>query len=139
MALNRRPLLQGSILSGGAITEFRAVGYDGNQATVQGQVVRGIAEFAASAAAQYVTITEKGSVIMETGGAFNAGDPIICDNQGRAIKGNPLAIAAGAVAVTSAAANGANDITGSDPPEFQIGRAISASSGAGQFAEILLK
>jgi hypothetical protein len=137
MALNARELLTGSIVAATAITEFRAVDYAGNQAAAQGIAVRGISKFAQTVG-NYVTIVEKGSAIMETGGAFNAGDPIICDNQGRAIKANPLAIAAGATAVTSAAANGANDITGSDTTELKIGRAITPSTAAGQFAEILL-
>jgi hypothetical protein len=136
--LNSRPLLEDSVLSNGAIADFTAVDFAGNQAGTQGMAVAGVAQFAASAAGQYVRVVMAGTSIMLTGGAFNRGDPIIVDNQGRAIKANALAIAAGATAVTSAAANGATDITGSDPTEHKIGRALSASAGAGNYAEILL-
>ena len=137
MALNRRPLLQGTILAAGAITAFRAVGYDGNQVSAQGGKVRGIAQFAASEG-DYLAITEKGTELMECGAALNPGDLVIADNQGRAIKANALAIVAGATAVTSAAANGATDITGSEPSEHPIGRALAATTAAGQLVEILL-
>jgi hypothetical protein len=134
--LNSRPLLSGTIQAAGAITELRFIGFDGNQASAQGQKVRGVAHFAGVAGDQ-ITVDEVGSAIVEAGGVIAAGDPIITDNVGRAIKAASLAIAAGATAVTSAAANGANDITGSETAEYRIGRAWSAASAAGQFIEIM--
>jgi hypothetical protein len=136
--LNSRPILEDSVVSNGAIADFAAVDFAGNQAATQGMAIAGVAQYATTAAGQYVRVVIAGTTVMLTGGIFNRGDRIIVDNQGRAIKANALAIAAGATAVTSAAANGATDITGSDPPEHKIGIALSASAGAGNFAEILL-
>jgi Uncharacterized conserved protein (DUF2190) len=136
--LNSRELLTDSVLSNTAITEFTAVDYQGNQAATQGMRVAGIAKFGVTAAGQYVTLVTMGTAIMLTGAAIARGQPVICDNQGRAIPANNMAIAAGAAAVTSAAANGANDLTGSDPPEHQIGIALAAAAGAGQFIEVQL-
>jgi hypothetical protein len=134
--LNSRPLLTGTVQAGGNITAQRFIGFDGNQAATQGQKVRGVARFA-GVAGDYITVDELGTALVECGAALNPGDAIITDNQGRAIKANNLAIAAGATAVTSAAANGANDITGSELAEYQIGRALGTTTEAGQFVEIL--
>jgi hypothetical protein len=57
-----------------------------------------------------------------------------------------LAIAAGAVAVTSSAANGAiitgaptaPVLSGGDLPQFVVGHALEAATGAGVFIEVLL-
>ena len=136
MALNPRPLLSGTIQAAGAITELRFIGFDGNQATVQGQSVRGVARFAGVLGDQ-ITVDEMGSAIVEAGAAIAVGADIITDAQGRAITANALAIAAGATAVTSGAANGAADLTGSVPAEYRIGKALSAASAAGKFIEIL--
>lgn len=136
--LNSRDLLVDSVVSNGAVAEFTAVDYAGNQAATQGMRVAGIAKYAASAAGQPLAIITMGTAIMLTGAAIARGQPVICDNQGRAIPATALAIAAGAVAVTSAAANGAADITGSDPPEHQIGIALAAAAAAGDFVEVQL-
>jgi hypothetical protein len=135
--LNARPLLKGTIQAAGAITIYRFVGFDGNQASAQGQKCRGVSEFAA-AQGDNISVVEKGSAIVESGGAVNVGDDIITDNEGRAITASALAVAAGAVAVTSAAANGASDLTGTSLPAQRKGSALSAASGAGQWIEVLL-
>jgi hypothetical protein len=136
--LTSRPIFEESILSNTAIADFVAVDYAGNQAATQGMAIAGVAQYAATAAGQYVRLAKLGSTVMLTGGAFAAGAAIIVDNQGRAIAANALAIAAGATAVTSAAANGATDITGSETTEHKIGRALQASAGAGNFVEVFL-
>lgn len=136
MALNSRPLLSGTIQAAGTIVELRFIDFGGNQASVQGQKVRGVARFAGVLGDQ-ITVDELGSAIVECGAAVNAGDDIITDNVGRAIAANALAVAAGAVAVTSVAANGATDITGSVAPEYRIGKSLTTTSAAGQFIELL--
>ena len=131
-------ILSLTTVSGGVIGANRFVGFDDNQASAQGQKVKGVSQYAASAAGQNIAVTAKGTEIVESGAAFNVGDPIISDNQGRAIVGSALAIAAGATAVTSSAANG-GVLTGSGTPDFLVGYALQASSAAGSFVEILLK
>lgn len=136
MALNSRPLLTGTVIAAGAIIELRFIGFDGNMASAQGQKVRGVARYA-GVAGDPISVDEIGSAVVEAGAAILAGADIITDNVGRAITANAMAIAAGAVAVTSAAANGAGDITGSVPAEYRIGKALNAAGAAGQFIEIL--
>jgi hypothetical protein len=130
------------IKSAGVIVANRFVGFDGNQATVQGQACLGVAEYGVDAAhvGLMVPCARLGSKQVEAGGVLAAGNPVITDSQGRAIAATgPLAIAAGATAVTSSAANGAI-LTGSTPPESVLGQVApgSSSSGAGQYVEILL-
>lgn len=123
----------------GAIAARRAVGFDGAQASVQGQKVLGIADFAVVNAGDQVTLDVAGTAIVETGGVFAPGDSLIVDNQGRAIvTTGPLTVKAGVTAVTSTAANGAI-LQGSDLPEHVFATALVASTGAGQFVEVLLR
>jgi len=131
-------LLSLTVAASAAIAANRFVGFDDNQASVQGQKVKGVAEYSATASGQYIAATAKGTAIIESGAAFNPGDPIISDNVGRAIVGAPLAVAAGATAVTSSAANG-QILTGSGTPDFLVAYALQAATAAGQFVEILLK
>ncbi len=138
MSKTGNSLLSLTAVAGGAIGANRFVGFDDNQASVQGQKVKGVAEYSATAAGQPIAVTAKGTSIVEAGGAFAVGDPIISDNQGRAIVGAPLAVAAGETPVTSSAANG-SILTGSGGADFLIGHALQAASAAGQFVEILLK
>ncbi len=140
MSQQARSLLDQSIIAAGPITQRRFVGFDSNQASVQGQPVAGVAVNPALASGNPITVTMVGTVIVETGAALNPGTRVISDASGRAIPANPVAIAAGATAVTSAAANGAGAITGSDPAEHIAGVVVpgQSSAGAGQFVEILL-
>lgn len=146
MGQQARSLLELSIAAAGAITIYRGVGFDGNQATVQGQAVLGPARFAASAGDE-VTVVAKGTAVWEVGAAITVGEKLIVDNQGRVIPANTFAVAnptvnAGATAVTSTAANGAiltqGALSGSVLPEWQVGTALQAASAAGQFIEVLL-
>jgi hypothetical protein len=126
------------IKAASVFSAFRAIGYDGNQATVQGQKVMGSSPVAA-AIGDEVTLDVIGTAILETGGVFSAGDALIVDNQGRAIKSTgEIGVAAGAVAMTSTAANGAV-LTGGEMPEFVFADALEASTAAGQFVEVLLR
>ncbi len=129
-----------SVIAAGAITVYRCVGFDGAQATTQGQKVLGVARQAAAAAGEAIPVDSLGTAVIETGGAFAVGDSVICDNQGRAIKTTgKLAIAAGATQVTSVAANGVTALVGGDTPEWIVGDALQASAGAGAFVEIMLR
>lgn len=130
-------LLALTVTAAGAIAQNRFVGFDNAQATVQAQKVKGVADYAA-AVGKTLTVTAKGTAYVEAGGAFNAGDPIISDNQGRGVVGASLAIAAGATAVTSSAANG-QILTGGSTPDYVVGHALEASAGAGSIVEIMLK
>jgi hypothetical protein len=139
MSQNSTPLLSLTIVAAAAITTRRCVGFDNNQASTQGQKVKAIANMPALAAGDLITGIAVGTAVAEAGGAFNAGDTLICDNVGRVIvTTSALKIATGAVAVTSVAANGVTDLVGSDTPEFVVGRALEASAGAGSFVEILV-
>jgi hypothetical protein len=127
-----------SVIAAGAITEHRGVGFDGAQATVQGQKVMGFSHWGA-VAGDPLTIDVGGTVIAESGAVFAAGDSLIVDAQGRVIPSTgALGVAAGAVAVTSSAANGAI-LTGSDLPEYVVADALQAATAAGQLVEVLLR
>jgi hypothetical protein len=133
---NARPLLKGSIQAAEAITISRFVGFDGNQAATQGQKCRGVADFAANTG-DWLTLTEKGTAIVECGAAVNVGDDIITDNEGRAITAAALTVGAGATEVTSSAANGAI-LVGTSLPSVLLGRALNATTAVGQFVEVTL-
>ncbi len=126
------------VTAAGAITARRAVGFDGVQASVQGQKIMGVARSDA-ASGEKVTLDVAGTVVIEAGAAIAVGDSVIVDAQGRAIPSTgQLAVAAGATAVTSSAANG-GILTGGDAPEFVLGDALEAATAAGQFIEVLLR
>ncbi len=140
MAMQAVDIFTPTVVANGPITVFRCVDFNGNQAATPGMKVHGVARQAADEAGDAIPIVCLGTAIVETGGVFAAGDSLVTDNQGRAVKNTgALAIAAGATAVTSAAANGANDLTGSDLPEWVFGDALAASTGAGNFVEVLLR
>lgn len=133
------PLQSITYTAAGAVATYRGVGFDGAQATVQGQKVMGISQRAAADTDDSDAVVS-GTSIIETGGNFAKGDSLIVDNQGRAIKfTSALKVAAGATAVTSSAANGSAILAGSDLPEFVFADALEASSGAGQFVEVLMR
>jgi hypothetical protein len=121
------------------VAEYRAVDYTGAQATTQGQKVMGVAKRGALSGDGYEAAVI-GTAVIEAGAAFAVGTSLIVDNQGRAIAstGN-LAIAAGATAVTSAAANGTTTLTGGDAPEWVFADALQAASAAGDKVEVLLR
>jgi hypothetical protein len=122
-----------------AVTAKRAVGFNGAQATVKGQKVLGVSPRDVTNG-DYSDVSVAGTEVIEAGGNFNAGDSLIVDNLGRAIAATgKLAIAAGATAVTSSAANGNAILSGSDLPEYVFADALENSGGAGDFVEVLLR
>lgn len=135
-----RPLFSQSIPAApGAVAQFRCVDYTGAQLATQGAKVMGVAQRAALIGDPFEAAAI-GSTLVEAGAAIAIGASVICDNQGRAITSTgKLAIAAGATAVTSAAANGVTDLVGGDPPEYVFGDAVSAAGAAGDIIEVILR
>lgn len=128
-----------SLKASGAVAKRRAVGFNGAQATVQGQKVVGVSHEAAVADEYFPTDTS-GTTIIEAGAAVAVGQSLIVDAQGRAIPATgALAIKAGATAMTSTAANGAGVLQGGDLPEYVFADALEAAAGAGAFIEVLLR
>lgn len=121
-----------------AVTEYRAVDYAGAQATVQAQKVLGVAKRGALTGDGY-EVAVMGTAIVEAGAAFAVGASLIIDAQGRAIASTgKLGVAAGAVAVTSSAANG-QILTGGDAAEWVFADALQAAGAAGDKVEVLLR
>lgn len=131
-------LLDLSLVASGAVSEARAVGFGGAQVASQGVKVLGVANQAAASGAGF-TVRARGTAVIETGAAITLGASLIADAEGRAIPATgTLGLAAGAVAVTSSAANGAI-LTGGNLPEFVFADALQAASGAGEFIEVLMR
>lgn len=121
----------------GAVAFGRGVDFTGAQIAVAGAKCAGIADRAALIGASFEA-TCLGTAVCEAGGVIAAGNPLAMDASGRVVVATPLAIAAGAVAVTSAAANGVTDLAGGTLPQWVVGDALEAASGAGVFIEVLL-
>jgi len=121
----------------GAVTQYRAVGFDGAQATVQGQKVLGVAAYDAVDGQEF-PVNVDDTVLVEAGAAINVGDALIVDAQGRAIPASQLGVAAGATQVTSTAANG-NILSGSIPPEYIFADALEAAAAAGDIIEVITR
>ncbi len=139
MAKQSIAILPLTFLASGAVAAHRAVGFNGAQATVQGQKVMGVSPRPVDSG-YHSDVTAVGTAVIETGGIFSAGASLIVDSQGRAIASSgKLELAAGATAVTSSAANGNTIFAGGDMPEFVFADALEASGGAGAFVEVLLR
>jgi len=121
----------------GAVARGRGVDFTGAQIAAAGARGAGIARRDAALGESFEA-SAIGTEVCESGGVFNAGDRLAFDAQGRVVAASALAIAAGAVAMASVAANGATDLTGGILPEWIVGDALEASSGAGVFVEVLL-
>ncbi len=131
-------LLTLTIAASGAVARARAVGFDGAQATVQGQKVFGVATTDAADGVD-MAVTTNGTAVIETGAAVAVGDSLIVDADGRAIPATgDLSVAAGATGVTSSAANGAI-LAGADLPEYVFADAIWDAAGSGEFIEVMLR
>jgi hypothetical protein len=139
-----------------AVTQFRGVDFNGVQITVAGAKCAGIAKRSAAIGQPFEAVT-LGTAICEAGAAITVGQPLAMDASGRVVPASSLtaaapglgtlAIAAGGVAVTSAAANGTSDLTGALTagalsggvlPQWVMGDALEAATGAGAFIEVLL-
>lgn len=146
MTQQARSLLDLGVTAQGAITYGRAVlvgaaadgiNMVGIQASATAQKITGIARRSA-VDGEGVEITCCGTAVCETGaGAILPGDRVQCDAQGRAVKATVAGVAAGGVAVTSTAANGAI-LTGADLPGYSWGMALQGSAGQGNYIEVLI-
>lgn len=121
----------------GAVAYARGVGFTGAQIAAAGAKIAGIANNGALLGGSF-DATCIGTAVCEAGGVIAVGDALAMDNVGRVVVATALAIAAGAVAVTSVAANGVTDLVGSVTPETKIGYALEAAGGAGVFIEVML-
>ncbi|MGA1856929.1 capsid cement protein [Azospirillum sp. 11R-A] len=122
-----------------SVAACRCVGFDGAQIGVKGAKVAGVSDYSAAEGEMFAA-TCVGTAMVEAGAAFNPGDSLIADAQGRAIPATgPLAVKAGATAVTSTAANGAAVLQGADLPEFVFADALEAATGPGQRVEVLFR
>ncbi len=122
----------------GAVEAYRAVGFDGAQATIRGQKVIGVSGRDAPSGS-YSDVDAVGTTIVRCGGTFSKGDSLIVDTQGRAIKASGLiALKAGATAVTSINANGTNVFEGADLPEYIFADALEDGE-LDRVSEVLLR
>lgn len=122
----------------GAIKKARAVTVAGTQAAGIGQKVLGVATVDA-VAGDTLAVTVLHTAIAEAGAPIAAGDDLVSDAQGRVIPASPLAIAAGATAVTSAAANGVTTLSGGVTPHHVFATALTAATAAGALVSILMR
>lgn len=122
----------------GAVAQGRGVDFTGAQIAVAGAKGAGIARRAA-AIGQSFEADVIGTSVCEAGAAITVGQQLAFDNVGRVVPATALAIAAGAVAMTSVAANGVTDLVGSVLPEWAVGDAMEAAAAAGAFIEVLLR
>jgi hypothetical protein len=122
----------------GAVEAFRAVGFDGAQASVRGQKVLGVSGRDVLAGS-YSDAAAAGTTIVRCGGAFSKGDSLIVDAQGRAVKASGLiALKAGSTTVTSVNANGAAILEGADLPEYVFADALEDGQ-LDRVSEVLLR
>ena len=145
MAAQARPILNLPLLAVLAVAYGRCVGMvapgspsalSASQATVAGQKVAGIA-CRAAANGEMFEATALGTAVAEAGAAFAVGARLMCDAQGRVIAATTAQVAAGAVAVTSTAANGAI-LSGADLPQYSFAMALQAAGAAGEFVEVMI-
>lgn len=123
-----------SFCAKGAVLSRRAVGFDGAQATLQGQQILGISPRPV-ADKMYSEATASGTAVMEAGEAFPVGAELIVDAQGRAIVRRdrpvggewPRAVRNPPVGYVE------------PPMEFVIADAMEAAGFAGEFVEVLLR
>ena len=125
-----------SLIAAGAVAANRAIGFDGAQATVQGQKVAGVSQYAAADGEAFAATTA-GEAVIESGGEIAVGDSLISDDEGRAIAAGALAIDAGATPVTSSGATG--PLEGADLPDFVFADALEAAATAGKFIRVLMR
>lgn len=137
MSQQARDILNLSFVATAAVTQYRGVDFAGVQIATQGALPSAIAKRPAAIGEPYEAVT-LGTATCEAGAAITVGQPLQMDNLGRVIPATQLAIAAGATAVTSAAANGSGDITGGFAAQAVVGYALEAAAAAGSFIEVKL-
>lgn len=144
-----------SCVATAVVTAYRGVDFNDAQIAAAGAKIKGIAKRPAAIGDAFEVATY-GTATCEAGAAFAKGAALTMDASGRVVAATALAaaapglgtlaIAAGATAVTSTAANGAiitgaptaGALSGGDLPQFIVGHALEAATAAGQFIEVLL-
>ncbi len=138
MARQKISIMALTFKASGAVSAYRAVGFDGAQASVQGQKVLGVSPRAV-VSGDYSDADVMGTTLIELGGNVTKGQSLIVNNAGKAIAATgSLAVKAGATAVTSTGANGSTILSGADLPEYVFADAIDDGS-AGDVVEVLLR
>ncbi|SIR23017.1 hypothetical protein SAMN05880590_11489 [Rhizobium sp. RU35A] len=122
----------------GAVGAYRAVGFDGAQASVKGQKVLGVSGRDVQSGS-YSDADALGTTIVRCGGSFHRGDSLIVDAQGRAVKASgQMALKAGNTPVTSVNANGTTIFEGADLPEYVFADALEDGE-FDRLSEVLLR
>lgn len=138
MSRQYAPLQSLTVSPEAAVAAHRFVSFADAQAATQGMKVKGVTR-AAIAAGDDGDIIVSGTALVELGADVTKGASLITDNAGKAMPAtSALKIAAGATAVTSAAANGITTLAGADLPEYVAADALEAGS-AGDIIEVLLR
>lgn len=138
MARQKISILSLTFKASGAVGENRAIGFNGAQATTQGQKVMGVSPRPV-ADGSYSEADVAGTTLIQAGGNFTKGASLIVNNQGKAIAATgSLAIKAGATAMTSTAANGSTILQGSDLPEYIFADALEDAT-TDDVVEVLLR
>lgn len=119
------------------VIAFRGIDFTGTPIAVAGGKGMGVAKRSA-AIGQSFDVAVLGTASCEIGAAITAGQPLAFDALGRVVPAASLAIAAGAVAMTSAAANGVTDLTGGVLPQWVMGDALETNAVVGSIIEVLL-
>lgn len=115
----------------------RGVDFTGAMITQAGIKCMGISKRGA-AVGQPFEVAVLGTALCEIGAAVTAGQPLALDALGRVVPATSLALAAGAVAVTSAAANGVTALVGGITPQWVVGDALETNATIGAIIEVLL-
>ena len=127
-----------TITASGAVTDMRAVGFDGAQISTAGAPMLGVARGGYSDG-ELVRVVASGACSAESGGSFSQGDPLTTDANGRFVKAGDLSIDSGATAVQSTAADGSTIFSGGALPETVVAYALEDATGAGEFPRIFIR
>lgn len=126
-----------SCIATAAVAQYRGVDFSDVQIAVAGAKPKGISKRPAAIGEPFECVSY-GTATCEAGAAIAKGAALTMDATGRVVTASNVIIAAGATAVTSAAANGAGTIAGGVLPQFVVGYALEAAGAAGAFIEVLL-
>ena len=149
MSQQARDLLCLPFIATAAVSAYRCVDFSGVQITAAGAKIAGISKRPAAIGDPFEAAAI-GTAVAEAGAAISVGQSLVTDTSGRLVPASNMAIAigtlqvaAGATAVTSTAANGAiltgtPTLSGGEPPQIIVARALQSASAAGQFIEVLL-
>lgn len=85
MTKQSSPLQSLTFLANGIVGSYRAIGFNGAQATVQGQKVLGVSPRDV-VPGKYSDVVVSGTTVVAAGGSLVVGDSLIADTFGRAIK-----------------------------------------------------